>query len=308
MAALVQRSAYSAFKQRITDKACALRLPINCTFEVTHRCNLRCEHCYVPLGERTVAQRRASELSADQFRSIIDQITDAGCLWIKLTGGEPFVRSDFMDLYLYARSRGMLVTLYTNATQITAKVVRLLVENPPELIEVSLYGSVPAVYEGLTRTPGSYTRCLRGIERLTDSGLPVLLKTPVTRHNVDDVAALRALADRLGLDIIFNGDIVPRLDGDRDPLDMGIPAKASAELASDFIDCLLPGDEDMSAYLPDEEPGDRMFRCAGQTLPSIARRPMLPRSRPRTRKRPDCRRWWPQGASCQNSVRRDPAH
>ena len=260
MTSLAQRSAYAAFKQRITAKALARRIPINCTFEVTHRCNLRCRHCYIPLSERGLARKRAPELTPNEFRHIIDQITAAGCLWIKLTGGEPFIRPDFMALYDYARSKGMLVTLYTNATRITPAVVDHLRVDPPENIEVSLYGSNERVYEDLTQTRGSFARCRQGIERLLGGGLPVVLKTPVTQTNIDDVPGLRAFARGLGVDIMLSGDITPRLNGDKMPLDMSISPDSSADLSIDFIDHLLPTGDELSQYLP-ETMQDSMFNC-----------------------------------------------
>src|SRR5712691_1939112 len=86
----------------------AERIPIEGTLETTFRCNLRCAHCYVnePVGARAIEAR---ELPLERLLALVDEIADAGTLFLLITGGEVLVRPDFPRLYLHARSRGLLV-------------------------------------------------------------------------------------------------------------------------------------------------------------------------------------------------------
>src|SRR4249919_2523363 len=95
-------------------KMFAAGLPLSGTIEVTRRCPLTCAHCYnnLPMGDRGAAQR---ELSFDEHCRLLDEISEAGCLWLLYTGGEIFARRDFIDIYSYARRRGLLITLFTTA-------------------------------------------------------------------------------------------------------------------------------------------------------------------------------------------------
>ena len=101
-------------------------MPVNGTIEVTHRCPLECAHCYnnLPVGD---ADARRRELSAAELCRIIDEIADAGGLWLLFTGGEIFARKDFLEIYTHAKQRGLLITLFTNGTQITAAIADHLV-------------------------------------------------------------------------------------------------------------------------------------------------------------------------------------
>ena len=94
------------------------RIPIEGTIETTYRCNLDCVHCYVnePAGSR---EERERELSLERLKELVDEIVAEGTLFVLFTGGEVLVRPDFPDLYLYARSKGLLVTIFTNGTMIT---------------------------------------------------------------------------------------------------------------------------------------------------------------------------------------------
>ena len=156
------QGSYSALSARISRQARGSRLPTNGTIEITHRCPLACAHCYnnLPVGDREALRR---ELSTDELRRIIDEIADAGCLWLLFTGGEIFARKDFLEIYTHAEQRGLLVSLFTNGTQVTPAIADYLAIWRPFAIEITLYGRTRETYERLTGVPGSFDRCMRGI-------------------------------------------------------------------------------------------------------------------------------------------------
>ncbi len=96
------------------------RFPIAAGLELTFRCNLACIHCYVnlPAADREAKSR---ELDTDGWRRVLDQCADAGVLWLTLTGGEPLLRPDFCEIYEHAHERGLVLTVYTNATLVTER-------------------------------------------------------------------------------------------------------------------------------------------------------------------------------------------
>ena len=90
----------------------------------------------------------------------MDEITEAGCLWLLFTGGEIFARGEFLDIYTHAKQKGLLVTLFTNGTLINPKIADFLVHWRPFAIEITLYGRTKETYERVTGIPGSYERCM----------------------------------------------------------------------------------------------------------------------------------------------------
>jgi radical SAM protein with 4Fe4S-binding SPASM domain len=192
------------------------RYPLGGTFELTERCNLACLHCFInqPAGSREAAQR---ELTLAQVRCVLDQLADAGCLFLLFTGGELLLRPDFRDIWRYAKQRGMLVSLFTNGTLLTRRVADFLAEWRPTAIEITLYGATQETYERVTRVPGSYARCLRGIELLLERGLRLNLKTVLLKANRHELEAMRAYAEQVGVPYRFDGVLWPRLDGDQSP-------------------------------------------------------------------------------------------
>src|SRR5688500_8089924 len=173
------------FEERLGARARRERHPLSCLFEITPRCNLRCKFCYVALDPY-----EGPYLSTEQTCRVIDVIERAGVLWLTLTGGEVFSRRDFSAIYEYALSRGMLVTLYTNATMVTESVAQLLADRPPFSVEVSIYGADAEHYESTTQVPGSFARFERGVARLRAAGVPLLLKCPISTLTADHVGDL----------------------------------------------------------------------------------------------------------------------
>jgi radical SAM protein with 4Fe4S-binding SPASM domain len=162
---------------------------------------------------------RAQELTFEEHCGLLDELVDAGCLWVLYTGGEIFARKDFLEIYTYAKKKGFLITLFTNGTLVTEKIADYLVEWPPFAIEITLYGRTRETYEALTAIPGSYDRCLRGIKLLRERGLPLKLKTVATSINKHEISAMREFAEEeLGVEFKCDGQINPRIDCSQSPL------------------------------------------------------------------------------------------
>ena len=215
----VPQISYSAFAERIGERVSAERTPLDGSIELTFRCNLRCAHCYVnePSGDLRAKRR---ELTTAEILRITDEVVDLGCLWMLLTGGEVFLRPDFAEIYLHMKKRGLLVTVFTNGTMITPRIADLLAEWPPLVVEITIYGSTPAVYERVTDIPDSYRRCIRGIELLLDRKVRMRLKTVPMTLNCGDVGNMRSLAASYGLDFHWDPLVNSRADGSRKPAEV----------------------------------------------------------------------------------------
>jgi radical SAM protein with 4Fe4S-binding SPASM domain len=208
--------------QKIRQKATAERIPFAGSFELTHRCNLHCQHCYL----NSQCQSKNQELTTSQILPIIDTITQAGCLHLLLTGGEPLLRPDFFEIYLYAKKSGLLLKVFTNGTLISDEAVAIFKKYPPRAIEVSIYGATAATYETVTGVAGSFNKCMQGIEKLRALKIPFALKTVLLTLNQHELPAMRQLAQNFGVKFRYDGAIRPRLDGARAPLKFRLQPEA----------------------------------------------------------------------------------
>ncbi|MDD4940505.1 MAG: radical SAM protein [Candidatus Omnitrophica bacterium] len=165
--------------------------------ELTERCNNNCIHCYINLPANDAAAKR-KELSTDAFKKILREAVSLGCMSVRFTGGEPLLRRDFEELYLYARMSGLKVTIFTNGTLITSRLAGLWSRVPPlERIEVSVYGMKKKSYESVTRTVGSYESAWRGIRLLKKSKVPFIVKNALLPGNIEEQKAFDAWARKI---------------------------------------------------------------------------------------------------------------
>ena len=221
---------YAEFSQELHSRVNRERLPASATIEVTRRCPLTCSHCYnnLPMSDREARRR---ELSYEEHCRLIDEIVEAGCLWLLYTGGEIFARKDFLDIYTYAKRRGLIITLFTNGTLITPEIADYLVEWRPFSIEITLYGYTKETYERLTGIPGSYERCIRGIKLLKERNLPLKLKSVAVTINKHELLDMERFAENeIGVEFKYDAMMNPRIDCSQSPLEVRLHPEEIVEL------------------------------------------------------------------------------
>ncbi len=232
--------------------------------ELTERCDNNCLHCYInrPASDRDA---RARELDAAAWKEILQQAADLGALTVRFTGGEPLLRDDFKELYIFARRLGMKVQLFTNGRLITPQLASLLGNMPPlEKVEVTLYGMSPETYEAVSRMKGSYEQALRGVELLRQELVPFVVKGAILPQNNEDMARWDQLSS-------FPMFLEKRARRDCEACDMTI--ESSRPLPEHVVDLVLrrspaAADEWLDFVRKNSSlPGPRLFQCgAGTTL------------------------------------------
>lgn len=165
--------------------------------ELTERCNNNCIHCYINLPADDM-EAKAKELSTEEIKDIIKQAADLGCLKIKFTGGEPLLREDFEEIYLFTRKSGIKVVLFTNGTLIDNRLIELFSRIPPlGMIEITVYGMKKKSYEAISRVPGSYEAAWRGMNLLLEKKIPFMVKGVVLPPNEDEIDEFESWASTL---------------------------------------------------------------------------------------------------------------
>lgn len=162
--------------------------------ELTERCNNNCIHCYINLPADNLAIQKR-ELSTEEIKNILREAASLCCISVRFTGGEPLLREDFQELYIFARRLGLKVILFTNATLIESSLIKLFKCIPPlEKIEVTIYGMRKASYEAVTRAYGSYDSAWKGINLLLENRIPFVVKAALFPANETEVEEFDAFA------------------------------------------------------------------------------------------------------------------
>jgi len=140
-------------------------------------------HCYIRVEGEEYKKR---ELGLDQICDILGQMAEAGVIYLGLTGGEPLLRPDFKDIYLFAKRKNFAVSVVTNATLITEDMIDFFEEYPPIMLEISVYGVTPQTYEGTTCTKGSFEHFQKTLEMLKRTKIRYLPKFVIMKTNYEE--------------------------------------------------------------------------------------------------------------------------
>ena len=173
-----------------------LEAPICLTWELTYACNLECAHCLSSSGRRD-----PRELSTAQCEAVIDELARMQVFYVNIGGGEPTIRPDFWQLLGYAVDHRVGVKFSTNGVRITPERAAFLAS--PACagyvdVQISLDGATAEVNDQV-RGPGSYDLALTALGNLADAGFrDAKISAVCTRHNIGQLDAFKALADRFG--------------------------------------------------------------------------------------------------------------
>jgi MoaA/NifB/PqqE/SkfB family radical SAM enzyme len=154
-----------------------LRAPVNVTWEISLRCNLRCVHCLSDSGEAS-----DDELNHKESLDLIDQLTAMKVFQVNIGGGEPFIRKDFLDLLFYSHKKGLVTCVSTNGTMVDHALAKRLSALKLLYLQVSLDGATADVNDTI-RGNGTYQEILYGMDCLATEGVRFSNNTVLTRTN-----------------------------------------------------------------------------------------------------------------------------
>lgn len=248
-------------------------------WHVTDCCNLRCSHCY---QDDTVH----SDLSWHELLAILEQIRS--CIrwfWdrndcrpfrahVTVTGGEPFVRDDFIPLLdrLFKERQYFSLAILTNGTLLTPAVIRSLKKVKPGFVQVSIDGNCKT--HDAIRGEGSYNQAVAGLKNLVNAGIPAYISFTAHRRNYRDFPEVAHLGRKLGVTRVWADRMVPAGRGGESAEDILTPPETR-----EFFELMLKSRNSRWLYrsrvklhrsLQFMVTGDPPYRCsAGDTLITI---------------------------------------
>ena len=212
------------------------RNPTDGTFELTIRCNLHCKMCLFRHDDSETAEIMAKELTAAQWIDMARQVAEAGTLSLLITGGEPMLRPDFCEIWEGIYKQGFVITLYTNATLVTPKIMETLRKYPPHKIGVTIYGASPETYEKVTGSAAAFEKAMEGIRQLKTLPSKLNYRMTVIKDNFDDFEGVANL-------------IKARFDPNGELITTRVVTKAVRGGCSDVDACRLPPERNIELSL-----------------------------------------------------------
>ena len=185
----------------LNSMECKFTLPNNeskAIWEITHQCNYSCSYCIFSCNNNKID----GELTTEECYHVIDELVLHNFKYLKITGGEPFIRKDIIEILKYASQR-LITDISTNASLITPEKVELLNELKLKMIHVSLDGN-KLEYESV-RGNNTYERTIKGLDALRKSVNKVRIGSVIHQNNQNNLESLILDSISLGSDeIIFS--------------------------------------------------------------------------------------------------------
>ncbi len=180
--------------KRLYKKAQKHCVPIEALFELTHRCNLRCIHCYID-------SEKKRELSTNGVMRALDVLSQNGTITIIFSGGEALLRPDIFDILKYAKKTGFISTLFTNGTLIDKSNVKRLIDTGVAAFEISVYSDIEKDHDEFTQVKGSFQAATGAVKLLKAGGADVTIKTVWNKRNYHRADSFLRLASDLGVEL-----------------------------------------------------------------------------------------------------------
>jgi radical SAM protein with 4Fe4S-binding SPASM domain len=156
-------------------------------WEITLACNLNCIHCGSAAGKK-----RDDELSTKEALSLCEDLHGIGCQGVALMGGEPLLRSDWVEISQRVHELGMDLSIITNGwLGQDEKTIQNIVDLAPECVTVSLDGGEASVHDMIRGVKGSFDRATKAIDRYSGLGLPTSVITTVHKLNLKQLVKVR---------------------------------------------------------------------------------------------------------------------
>jgi len=167
--------------------------PLSAIFEITNKCNLKCKHCLVDAGTAL-----EDELSLEEIKGIIDQLKEMKVFTLNFGGGEPLLRTDFLEILDYASKLNMGIVISTNGYLVDDRLLDNLENIKTFAVQISVDG-LEKCHDEFRGIKGSFKRAVEALKRFSERGYFTIMSTMMIKKNMDDIGSLIDLALSLGV-------------------------------------------------------------------------------------------------------------
>jgi len=180
-------------------------VPLVISWNVTRKCNLKCSHCYI----NATKEELRGELTTEEAKRLMDQISDVSRPLLILSGGEPLLREDIYDLIRYGASKGFRMGLGSNGSLLDEVVARKLRDAGIKTVSISLDSSIPEKHDEFRGVEGSWQKAVKAVKALKQNGVLVQVNTTVTQQNHGEIDEIMSLAEQIGVENFHLFFLVP---------------------------------------------------------------------------------------------------
>ena len=225
---------------------------LSATIELLDKCNYKCKYCYV-------RGKIGSMISLENAKQVLSELRNEGCIWLTITGGEPLLHPNFLEIYNYAYDLGFGISVLTNGYLITDYHIQTFKNKPPKTVDITLYGFDEESYASFTGNHGYFEKFQQNLQCLKSNNIRFNLKTVLTTKTYRLLSKYRDYAEKFDVPFRYDVMVIPTLN-DKKSLELRLPAELAVSLLDDnainragkqYVDGLKETDE------------NKLYKCNG---------------------------------------------
>jgi len=166
-------------------------------WEVTQKCNLSCIHCR---AEASPFKEESKLIEGKDYYKLIDELVLLGKPTLVLTGGEPLLRKDIVDIVKYASSKGIATRIQSNGLLLTDAIAKKFKKAGIISFGIGLDGSSAKIHDKVRNLEGAFKKALEAIRILKSHGIKVHVEFTITKLNLSDLSKTLDLLESLKVD------------------------------------------------------------------------------------------------------------
>ncbi|MBD3239373.1 MAG: radical SAM protein [Chitinivibrionales bacterium] len=180
-------------------------------FYLSGACNLRCRHCWIDPRAET---QPGMFVPWAEWQRVFVEAKELGLRAVKLTGGEPLLHPEALEIMRELKRMGLSITMETNGTLIDAEVARTIKETC-SFVSVSVDGPTAESHEDLRGVKGAFDQTCRGMELLKHEGMRFQVITCLHRRSRPLLADMVTFAREAGAESVKINPITATARGER---------------------------------------------------------------------------------------------
>lgn len=154
--------------------------------ELTNKCNERCVHCFIPNNEK----EHGVHFRLKNLKRVLNEFKELGGVRIILSGGEPLLHPDFIEIIKFCRELDLSISIFSNLISCDDHLIEAIKDVRVANLQVSLYSVIEKEHDHITKVTGSYKKTIGAIEKLRKKGIPVSISCPLMKINKNSFTQL----------------------------------------------------------------------------------------------------------------------
>ncbi len=181
-----------------TNEKVDIKPPLWVLLELTHKCPLECTYCYNQLDFANTKDA----MSKEDWFNVLDETRALGAVQLGISGGEPLLNKDIVDIVRYANDLKFYTNLITSGVGGEKGVLKKLKEAGLKTVQLGIQSHDETTMTLITNNKSAMKDKIAFAKEVKELGMQLIVNTCITRQNIEQVEEIIKFCDELNADYL----------------------------------------------------------------------------------------------------------